>query len=87
MTAPVPAPVAPVPAPAPAAGAPAPVAPPAPGAPIPVAGGEDDALIVAQNMNARYSIVEEPEGGGENDAQETEAVAAPAAPVAPVVAG
>lgn len=43
--------------------------------------GVEDALIVAQNANARYSIVEEPEGGGEES--EASAVAAPAAPVAP----
>ena len=77
MTAPVPAPVAPAPVP----GAPAPQpAPEAGNATEPALGGED-ALIVAQNANARYSIVEEPEGGGEES--EASAVAAPPAPVAP----
>lgn len=80
MTAPVPAPVPPAPVPAPGAPAPLP-APQAASAVEPAPGGED-ALIVAQNANARYSIVEEPEGGTEES--EASAVAAPAAPVAPV---
>jgi len=42
---------------------------------------ELEALIIAQNANARYSVVEEPEGGGEKS--EASAVAAPPAPVAP----
>lgn len=79
-------PAAVVPAPAAPAAVPAPAAP---GAPVPVAGEAptgDDALIIEQNADARYSIVEEPEGGGENEDQETQAVAATPAPAAPVPA-
>ena len=73
-------------APAPAqAAAPVPADAPAP------AGDEvqsDEAVVIAQNANARYSIVEEPAGGSEvKSVADRQAPQAPVAPEAPVPVG